>query len=140
MEFSDGALPVDQAHRRFDHMLAMAYELPFAKQPVVERSSGRIVGYTGVDRFELEGRQVLEWGWRLISEVRGKGYATEAGRILLARAAEVHLGEIVAMVDPANAASRNVAEKLGFAYEKQADVDGYRTDILRLVLGGPARG
>ena len=44
-----GVLSVAEAHRRFDHMLAIAAELPFAKQPVVERSTGRIVGYSGVD-------------------------------------------------------------------------------------------
>jgi RimJ/RimL family protein N-acetyltransferase len=139
MVFSDGALTTDGAHRRFDHMLALGAELPFAKQPIVERSTNRIVGYSGVDRFELDGVPVLEWGWRLEPGARGKGYATEAGRVLLARAAETHQGEIIAMVDPQNVPSRNVAEKLGFAFWRRTIVDGCETDVHRLVLGGPVR-
>jgi RimJ/RimL family protein N-acetyltransferase len=135
MVFSSDVLTTEAAHRRFDHMLALAAELPFAKQPLVERATGEVVGYTGVDRFVLERRPVLEWGWRLVPGARGKGYATEAGRALLARAAEVYRGEVVAMIDPTNVASRRVAEKLGFAFEKQTLVDGDLTDILRLRIG-----
>jgi RimJ/RimL family protein N-acetyltransferase len=61
-------------------MLARAGELTFAKQPVIERSSGQVVGYAGVDRFVFEGQSRLEFGYRLVPQARGKGYATEAGR------------------------------------------------------------
>ena len=135
MVFSDDVLSRAEAHHRFDRMLAMAAELPFAKQPVIERSTGRVVGYSGVDRFELEGTQCLEYGWRLVPGARGKGYATEAGRALLGRAAEVFRGEIIAMIDPSNTPSRNVADKLGFAYWKRTLVGGHPTDILRTWIG-----
>ena len=130
-----GVLTPDEAHRRFDHMLTLAAELPFAKQPVVERATGKIVGYTGVDRFELEGESCLEWGWRLVPEARGKGYATEAGQVLLARAAEGFEGEIIVMLDPANAPSRRVADKLGYDFWKRSVVDGDDTDVLRRWFG-----
>ena len=129
-----GVLTDAEAHARFDHMLAVAAELPFAKQPVVERSTGVVVGYSGVDRFELEGEPCLEWGWRLVAEARGKGYATEAGQALLARAAEVFEGEIIVMVDPANAPSRRVADKLGFRYWKRTVIEGDPVDVLRRFL------
>jgi RimJ/RimL family protein N-acetyltransferase len=140
MVFSDGVLTTDEAHRRFDRMLALAAELPFAKQPVVERSTGLIVGYSGVDRFELDGTPCLEWGWRLLPEARGRGYATEAGLALLVRANEVFRGEVIAMIDPANVPSRKVAAKLGFGFWKQSVVGGYVTDILRLWIGEAASG
>jgi RimJ/RimL family protein N-acetyltransferase len=135
MVFSGGTLSVAQAHRRFDHMLSFATEVPFAKQPVVERSTGAIVGYTGVDRFELEGVSCLEHGWRLVPEARGKGYATEAGRALLERAAEVFQGEVIVMLDPSNTPSRKVADKLGYAFWKRSVVDGDDTDVLRRWFG-----
>ena len=53
-------------------------ELTFAKQPVIERATGTIVGYAGVNWFDFEGERRLEFGWRLVPEARGKGYATEA--------------------------------------------------------------
>ena len=83
MVFSGGALDENAANRRFDEMLVRAAELPFAKQPVIERSTGLTVGYSGVNWFEFEGEQRLEYGYRLVPEARGKGYATEASRALL---------------------------------------------------------
>jgi RimJ/RimL family protein N-acetyltransferase len=135
MVFSGGVLDAEAAHRRFDHMLAMNGEVGFAKQPVVERLSGTIVGYVGVDRFELDGRRVFELGWRLVPEARGRGYATEAGRALLDLAAETYRGEIFAIIDPRNRPSQNVARKLGFAYWKQSVVDGFLDDLYRRDVG-----
>src|SRR5690349_14247377 len=105
MVFSDGVLDAGGAHRRFDEMLVRAEEIPFAKQPVIERATGVIVGYSGVNTFEFEGESRLEWGYRLVPEARGKGYATEAGRALLDVAERTFHGEILAMIDPTNAPS-----------------------------------
>ncbi|MET0662829.1 MAG: GNAT family N-acetyltransferase [Ilumatobacteraceae bacterium] len=134
MQYSAGVLDVDAAHRRFDEMLVRAAELSFAKQPVIERLSGDIVGYVGVNRFEFDGQQRLEFGYRLIPEARGKGYATEAGRLVLERAAETFGGEMLAMIDPTNSASQNVAEKLGFVFWKQAMIDGAVSNLYRLTI------
>lgn len=137
MVFSAGVMAPEAAHERFDEMLARAAELPFAKQPVVERSTGLVVGYAGANRFELEGQCWLEFGYRLVPEARGKGYATEAGRAVLAKAEETHRDEILAIIDPANTPSQNVARKLGFRFWKAAsiDVDDYRADLYRLPIG-----
>ena len=137
MVFSDGVLDEEGANRRFDLMLVRAGELPFAKQPVIERATGEIVGYTGVDRFDFEGYSRLEYGYRLVPAARGRGYATEAGRAVLDSAAETFNGEILAMIDPVNQPSRNVAGKLGFSFWKQALVDGYLVDLHRLRLPLP---
>ncbi len=124
MIFSPQALTEEAAHRRFDHMLAMCEVVPFAKQPIIERTSGVVVGYTGVDYFVFEAEERLEWGYRLVPEFRGLGYATEASRALLTHARETFSGELFAMIDPVNHASQNVCRKLGFAFVKQAFVDG----------------
>ena len=131
MVFSDGVHSAESAHARFDEMLRTAAEVPFAKQPLIERSTVTIVGYAGVAWFDFEGERRLEFGWRLVPEARGHGYATEAGRALLALAAESFRGEILAMIDPANTPSKNVAAKLGFVFWKQAQVDGYWDDMFR---------
>lgn len=136
MVFSSGVLTPDAAHDRFDGMLATGAELSFAKQTVIERSTGIIVGYVGVDWFELEGRRRLEFGYRLVPAARGLGYATEASRALLATAAQTFSGEIFAIIDPANHPSQNVAGKLGFSFWKQAIVAGYLDDLYRRRIGG----
>ena len=56
----------------------------------------------------------IEIGWRLRREVWGQGLATEAARPVLRHAfVTLELSEVVAEIDPANAASLKVAEKLG---------------------------
>lgn len=134
MVFSGGVHSIESAQARFDEMLRNAAELPFAKQPVIERSSNTIVGYSGVAWFTFEGERRLEFGYRLVPDARGHGYATEAGRALVALAAETFRGEILAMIDPTNVPSQNVAAKLGFTFWKQAVVDGYLDNLYRLQL------
>ena len=85
--FYPGVLTEEEARDRFDHMVAVCQAVPFGKQPVTEVSSGVVVGYTGVDYIAFEGRTWLEWGYRLVPECRGLGYATEASQALLAKPA-----------------------------------------------------
>ncbi len=139
MIFSPKALSEEGANRRFDHMVAMCEAVPFSKQPIVERSSGSVIGYTGVDHFTFEGKARLEWGYRLVPESRGKGYATEASQALLARARETFSGELLAIIDPSNHASQNVGRKLGFAFLKRASVDGGIRNLYTLAIGDIAR-
>ena len=131
MVFSDGVHSLESAHARYDQMLKNARNIPFAKQPLIERATGTIVGYAGVAWFDFEGERRLEFGWRLVPEARGHGYATEAGRALMEIAAQSFHGEVLAMIDPANAPSQNVARKLGFSFWKQATIDGYVDDLYR---------
>lgn len=124
MVFYPGVLTEEEANGKFDHMVAVCQALPFGKQPVVELSSGLVVGYTGVDYIDFEGKTWLEWGYRLVPECRGLGYATEASQGLLAKAHQTYAGELLAIIAPENLASQNVCRKLGFTFWKQAPVDG----------------
>lgn len=134
MVFS-GVVDRQAANRRFDRMLGRAQELGFAKQPIIERATGEIVGYTGVDRFDFEGESRLEYGYRLVPSAREKGFATEAGRALLDQAAKTFRGEILAIIDPRNHASQNVVYKLGFGFWKQAHVYGHLDNLYRIDIG-----
>ena len=131
MEFSAGVHDLASADARFDAMLRLSEDVPFAKQPIIERSSGEVVGYTGAARFEFEGAPRLEYGYRLVPGARGRGYATEAGLAVLAVAAESFRGELFAMIDPRNVASKGVIAKLSFEFWKLADIDGYRDELHR---------
>ncbi len=131
MVFYPVVFTAPEAHERFDHMVAVCQAIPFGKQPVVELSSGLVVGYTGVDYIDLEGKTWLEWGYRLVPECRGLGYATEASQALLDKARRTYAGELLAIISPENLASQNVCRKLGFTFWKQAPVDG---DIRNLYI------
>ena len=136
MVFSSGVLDEDAANRRFDEMLVRAAEIPFAKQPIIERATGAIVGYAGVNTFQFEGELRLEFGWRLVPAARGRGYGTEATRAVLKVAEVDYEGEILSMIDPRNVASHNVARKVGFRFWKEAVIDGYLDALYRLNVPG----
>ena len=136
MEFSAGVHDEASANTRFDEMLRTAEGLSFAKQPVVERQSGEIIGYSGAAWFEFEGAQRLEYGYRLVPAARGKGYATEAGRTLLDAAVGSFHGEVLAMIDAQNAPSKGVIGKLGFEFWKIAEVDNYPVELYRRAFAG----
>jgi RimJ/RimL family protein N-acetyltransferase len=140
--FADGAHDVESAHARFDRMLLMVDAVPYAKQPVVERASGTIIGYTGADSVAIDGIDRLEWGWRLAPEARGRGYATEAATALLAVADSLDDGEMLCLIDADNHASRRVADKVGFRWWRRIDWMGDPSEPTDLLVrpigsGGP---
>jgi RimJ/RimL family protein N-acetyltransferase len=58
----------------------------------------------------------MEAGWGLVPRLQGQGLAEEAMRAALNWAAVDGTGErITAIIDPGNAASRRIAQKLGFS-------------------------
>ncbi|WP_158292971.1 MULTISPECIES: GNAT family N-acetyltransferase [Kribbella] len=138
MVFYPGVLTEEEATDRFDHMVAVCQTVPFGKQPLVEQSAGLVVGYTGVDYIDFEGKTWLEWGYRLVPECRGRGYATEAGQALLAKAHQSYAGELLAIIAPENLASQNVCRKLGFTFWKQALVEGDLRNLYSLPVGRSA--
>jgi len=54
-----------------------------------------------------------EIGWHLHPDAWGRGIATEAARRVLAHAADGGLARVLAVTDPANAASQAVARRIG---------------------------
>jgi|SRR5215216_3354492 len=82
----------------------------FSFLAVIERESGELVGDGGLHPLGDD----VELGYTLARGAWGRGYATELGRALLAHAFDV-LGvpRVIAQVEPGNAASRHVLEKLG---------------------------
>jgi len=147
MVFSDGVKDEESANGRFDRMLHRATEFPFAKQPVIERATGELIGYSGMDVFEFEGEVHLEYGYRLEPEARGNGYATEASTALLA-VADAHPREgltadgrpvsgdrVVAIIDPMNHPSQNVALKIGFTFWQFCEVNGFYDNLYLRPLG-----
>lgn len=133
-----GVLDRVHADDRFDRMLAVAASVPYGKQPIIERATGDIVGYTGVDSVQFGGEERLEWGWRLVPEARGRGLATEATSALLELAGAHDSGEVLCMIAADNRASRQVADKTGFRWWKRVDWNddpSHPTDLLVRSIG-----
>ncbi len=128
-----GSLDGEAANARFDHMMVFSRLVPFGKQAIIEISTGSLIGYVGADEFEFRGESRLEFGYRLVPASRGLGYATEASRALLNIASQAWQGELLAIVDPANGASRNVLVKAGFEFVERIELNTDTVDLYRLL-------
>jgi [ribosomal protein S5]-alanine N-acetyltransferase len=94
----------------------------YGRMAVVEKSSGRLVGFSGLKYLEDLGE--VDVGYRFLPDCWGKGYATESARVLMAQGVREHgFKRIVGMVHPENAGSGRVLEKLGLVYERLLEPD-----------------
>lgn len=84
----------------------------YGRWAMVLKDSGEVIGFRGVKYIAELGENEL--GYRLKREHRGRGLATEAARAAVAYARDaLGLDRLIALIDPANAASIRVAEKVG---------------------------
>jgi RimJ/RimL family protein N-acetyltransferase len=105
----------------------------FGLWAVEEKASGAFVGRAGL--YEPEGWPGLEVGWGLDPAVWGRGYATEAGSASLDYAWRVLGAErVISIIDPDNARSIAVAERLGETFERR-----WRLRTLPVVIYGVDR-
>ena len=99
-------------------------QAPFAEEynlwPVVEKSSGEVIGHCGLLEKEVEGQAEIEVNYIFASSAWGKGYATEIGKALVGYGLEEKaLPRLIALIKPENASSAVVAEKIGLQFEKE---------------------
>lgn len=87
--------------------------------PVVEKTSGQVVGHCGLIDKEVDGQNEFELIYVFDTWVWGKGYAAEAASAVKSYAFEqLGLKRIIALIDPDNIASERVASKVGMHLEK----------------------
>lgn len=84
----------------------------YGQRQIVERSTGVVVGAIGLFWPPGDGR--VEFGYGVVESRRGRGYATEAARAIVAFAlAAPGVDTVVATVELANPASARVLENAG---------------------------
>ena len=86
---------------------------------IVETTSGQFVGDCGLTWQAVNDRLELEVGYHVRSTMQGNGYATEAAAACRDFACDVvSAAHLVAIIHPDNAASQNVAKKIGLQFEE----------------------
>jgi len=114
------------AHEAWRHlaMLIGHWELRgFGMWAVTERGRDEMIGRVGF--FEPEGWPGFEIGWTFARHAWGRGYATECARIALEHAfGAMRRNKVISVIHPENAASIQVARKIGEAFEREATVNG----------------
>lgn len=97
---------------------------------VIERDSGRLVGWCGLKVVPDLGGEI-DIGYRFLPDCWGRGYATEAGHAVIGHGfAHLRLTRIVGMVVPANLGSARVLSKLGLVFERQVVMPGHAEPVL----------
>jgi RimJ/RimL family protein N-acetyltransferase len=126
--FNSGALDElvegDQAHWS-DH--------GFGPWILIEKESGVFAGRGGLHWTTVEDTAMVELAWSIEPRLHGRGLATEAARAAIDRAGELTFEEVVALVLPANAASRRVAEKTDFKQNGEVSHAGLVHLLFRLI-------
>lgn len=99
----------------------------FGRLAVIEKASGRLVGFCGFKYVTELGETDI--GYRFLPDCWGKGYAAESAAALMREGRHAHgIRRVVGTVHPDNPASGRVLEKLGLCFERllEPDEDGVR--------------
>jgi RimJ/RimL family protein N-acetyltransferase len=87
------------------------------------RATGEVVGNVGA--FYREGWPEMELGWNVYRAFWKRGYASEAAAEVVRYALEVRKERrVIALIDPANAPSVRVADRLGMRHEADVELFG----------------
>ena len=98
----------------------------YGKWAVVRKDDVALLGYCGLSYADdVCGQAEIALGYRLVRRYWRQGYASEAVGAALNYGFAYGIGRIVATIDPGNAASLRVAEKVGMVYEKDVLYPGY---------------
>ena len=100
------------------------------------KSDGIFIGRGGLKTYQIDGKDVIELAYAVMSDYWNRGFATEMAQVSL----EIgfgHLGfpEICSWTLPVNLASQRVMEKVGFRYERDFDFAGLGHRFYRLAAG-----
>ena len=91
-----------------------------------DRVTGEVIGLCGVQPLD---NGEFELGWWIWKTHWGRGFATEAARAVVEHArSAMALDRLVAVIDPPNAASIRVAEKLGLRFERTMPASATRAE------------
>ena len=100
---------------------------------IIETEEGEFIGDCGLTWQPVDG-QSLEVGYHVLPRYQGMGFATAGAQAALTFARDSHVDFVIAIIEPANAASIRVAEKAGLAWFKVADHRGRQAPIYRADL------
>jgi RimJ/RimL family protein N-acetyltransferase len=99
----------------------------------IHKESDQFIGRCGLLPWTIEGQNEVEVAYLIAKEYWGQGLVTEAaGAVLHYGFEQLNLSRLICMIDPANHASRRVAEKIGMTLEKE--MDGFEGDGIPVLI------
>jgi RimJ/RimL family protein N-acetyltransferase len=93
----------------------------FGQWAIVRKSDGACIGECGICAQEVDGKKEYEISYRLRRDDWGRGLASEAAQACRDYAFKrLGLQRLISILEPDNAASVRVAERMGMTLEKRA--------------------
>ena len=126
------ALDAEGTRAQVERFEGIWRERGYGQSAMLERDTGRMIGRAGLHPWPGWGE--LELGYALARDRWGSGLAREACVVWLDWAfAHLPVDHLIAVIQPANAASVTLAERLGFGFDRD-DVtpSGVEVSIYRL--------
>ena len=91
----------------------------FSLLSVILRDNGEVIGDCGLETDEIDGTLIVGIGFDFKRSYWGKGYATEAALAVLEYGfANFEFESISGWIDPQNAPSQRVADRIGMSVER----------------------
>ena len=92
----------------------------------VYKENGKFIGRCGLLPWTIDGQQEVEVAYTIARSYWGQGLATEAAQAILQYGfRQLNLSRLVSLIEPENAPSQRVAEKIGMHFEKRVDEGEY---------------
>jgi ribosomal-protein-alanine N-acetyltransferase len=110
------------------HIVNYYEKYGFGLWATVLKPNNQLIGRCGLLYQQIEGSQELEVTYLLDKSYWGRGLTTEAARGIIRLGFEKYqFPRIVALINPDNAASVRVAEKIGMKYERDVSYKEFGT-------------
>ena len=88
----------------------------------IHKETGKFIGRCGLLPWTIDGQPEVEVAYTLAQDYWGRGLATEAAQGILAYGFDqLQLSRLICLIDPDNAASQRVAQKIGMTLERMVD-------------------
>jgi RimJ/RimL family protein N-acetyltransferase len=105
----------------------------FSLLSVILKDNGEVIGDCGLETDKIDGQTVVGIGFDFRRSYWGKGYATEAALAVLKYGfAQFDFDSIYGWIDPQNAPSRRVAERIGMTIDRFVMRGGKKYALYRI--------
>jgi len=132
-----GAKTLEQTRVAIAQMIEAQERDGCSMWPVVLKENSELIGSCGL--MKTDEAQVLELGFAFAPQARGKGYAYEAARGVLAFGfGQLRARSVIALVSPFNARAVALVNKLGMRFDRVVRMHRAQrgADVLRYVCYG----